>query len=283
MSRRSTRRDVLSALATAPLALACDSGSTRIVEERAAAREAVKSLGRLIVAEAKREGAGATVQRLFPSRELRHLDPFVLLDDFSVSPPAGFPMHPHRGFEAFTYMVDGAFHHRDNLGNDSVIRSGGTQRFTSGSGARHSEMPASAAANRGLQLWVNLPRKLKRMDPSYAGTPGDDIPVRDENGARVRAIVGEASPVKLQTDVLYQDVLLEAGGKLQRRLERGFNSLLYVMKGTVKVHGEVLRQGTALLPTVDRLSVVAQSAARVVLLSGEPHRQPIIQRGPFVD
>ena len=117
-----------------------------------------------------KEGRGATVRRIFPGPDIRHLDPFVLLDDFGVRRPAGFPMHPHRGFEAFTYMIEGAFFHKDNLGNESEIFAGGTQRFTSGKGAWHSEMPSTDGRNRGLQLWVNLPRRLKPMPPDYEGT-----------------------------------------------------------------------------------------------------------------
>ena len=155
------------------------------------------------------DGDGARVFRLFPNTSGDHRDPFVLLDDFRVTPPSGFPMQPHRGFEACTYMRDGAFHHRDSMGNDGVVTTGGTQRFTSGRGARHSEMPAAQQVNHGLQLWVNLPGELKGMEPEYAAVQGPDIPEQGRVAGIVREVVGSASPVRLRTAVRYLDVRAE--------------------------------------------------------------------------
>jgi redox-sensitive bicupin YhaK (pirin superfamily) len=229
------------------------------------------------------DGAGATVQRVFPSPALRHLDPFVLLDDFDVRQGAGFPDHPHRGFEAFTYMIEGAFHHRDSMGNDSVIGPGGTQRFTSGRGARHSEMPATDGRNRGLQLWVNLPRRLKRVDPSYAGIDGKDMPIEALAGRVVREIVGLRSPVELQTEVAYMDVDLLADASFEHTFPDGHNALIYVLDGELELLGESLRAGEALLPSAGAVHIRASVASRFVWLSGRPHGEPIRQRGPFVD
>jgi quercetin 2,3-dioxygenase len=229
------------------------------------------------------DGAGATVQRLFPTPQLRHLDPFVLLDDFDVRRPAGFPEHPHRGFEAFTYMIEGAFHHRDSLGNDSVIGPGGTQRFTSGRGARHSEMPATDGRNRGLQLWVNLPRRLKQVDPSYAGIAGEAMPVESLGDRVIREVVGDRSPVLLQTEVRYFDVELLADASFEHTVPEGHNAVIYVLDGEVELLGERLRGGEALLPTAGVVAIRASAASRIVWLSGRPHGEPIRQRGPFVD
>ena len=229
------------------------------------------------------DGAGATVQRVFPTRELRHLDPFVLLDDFNVQKPAGFPMHPHRGFEAFTYMIEGKFHHRDTMGNDSVIGPGGTQRFTSGRGARHSEMPASDGNNRGLQLWVNLPRRLKKIDPTYRGLEGDALPFDEAGGVSVRTISGGGSPVDLRTEVDYLDVGLLAEAQFSREVPEGFNALLYVMEGEVEVLGETLQRGEGLLPSSGEVVIRATRDARFAWLAGKPHGEPIKHRGPFVD
>lgn len=236
-----------------------------------------------IRAHAAVDGQGATLQRVFPSPQLRHLDPFVLLDDFNVRRPAGFPEHPHRGFEAFTYMIEGAFHHRDNLGNDSVIGVGGTQRFTSGRGARHSEMPASDGNNRGLQLWVNLPRRLKKMEPSYRGLDGDALPFERADGVSVRVISGSSSPVDLQTEVDYLDVGLVADARFSRTVPEGWNALLYVMDGEVSVLGETLTRGDGLLPSAGEVVIQAFADARFAWLAGNPHREPIRHRGPFVD
>ncbi len=232
------------------------------------------------------DGQGATLKRLFPGPELRHLDPFVLLDDFDVRQPAGFPDHPHRGFEAFTYMIEGAFHHSDSLGNDSVIGPGGTQRFTSGRGARHSEMPASEGANRGLQLWVNLPRQLKQMAPSYAGTEGGAIPERPASAGligRVLEVVGARSPVVLQTEIEYLDLELLADARFSHAVPAGHNALVYVLEGRVTLLGETLTRGQALLPSSGAIDLVAEQPSRVLWLSGRPHGEPIRQRGPFVD
>ena len=229
------------------------------------------------------DGRGARLHRLFPSPYLQNLDPFVLLDDFDVAPPAGFPTHPHRGFEAFTYMLEGAFHHVDNLGNDSVVSAGGTQRFTSGSGAWHSEMPGGDGTNRGLQLWVNLPRRLKQMSPNYAGLDGSHHPERRVDDADVRTIVGSGSDAELQTAVRYADVSLAAGRAFRDVVEGGWNALVYVVSGLVEIGGTLFEAQEAALPSDGPLIVLARSAARFAVLAGRPHHEPILHHGPFVD
>jgi hypothetical protein len=229
------------------------------------------------------EGQGATVRRLFPTVRASYQDPFVLLDDFAVTPPAGFPDHPHRGFEAFTYMLDGAFHHADNLGNDSFVTSGGVQLFTSGRGARHSEMPGEARANRGLQLWVNLPARLKKMEPAYAATDARDIPEDSVRGARVRTVVGHQSPVRVQTDMRYLDVALRRAERFEEQIAQGMRAFVYVIEGHVKIGDVALAMGDAALPVPGAFEVRAEDDARVVLIAGMPHNEPIRQHGPFVD
>lgn len=229
------------------------------------------------------EGRGATVQRVIGTQQLYDLDPFVMLDDFSVNQPAGFPDHPHRGFEAFTYMVTGSFHHKDNLGNDSHIGAGGTQRFTSGRGARHSEMPGEKGPNQGLQLWVNLPRRLKQMTPSYGGHDANALPVREVNGALVRTVVGPSSPVELQTPVRYLDIVLAKGATFADELEEGWNSMIYVLEGAIRANGTAVAMREAGFPDAGPLALVADESSRFVLLTGKPHGEPIIHRGPFVD
>ncbi len=228
------------------------------------------------------DGDGATLSRIFPSPQLRNFDPFVLLDDFDVRAPAGFPTHPHRGFEAFTYMIEGAFEHRDTMGNVSKITSGGTQRFNSGRGAKHSEMPASAGSNRGLQLWVNLPRRLKRMEPEYSGHQGDAFPFMEAGGERTRVISGGTSPVALHTEVDYRDVTLGAQ-RWSTTIPAGRNTLLYAIEGTLTVGAHTARRGEALLLEPGVLDVGGARGSRFAFLSGRPHGEPIVHRGPFVD
>lgn len=228
------------------------------------------------------DGDGATLARIFPSPQLRNFDPFVLMDDFDVRAPAGFPTHPHRGFEAFTYMIEGAFEHRDTMGNVSRITAGGTQRFNSGRGAKHSEMPGSSGSNRGLQLWVNLPRALKRMEPEYTGHQGDALPVIDGPGQRTRIISGAASPVALHTEVDYQDVTLLAE-HWTTQIPAGRNTLLYAIEGTLTVGAHTVGRGEALLLDPGTLVVGGTRGSRFAFLSGRPHGEPIVHRGPFVD
>ncbi len=229
------------------------------------------------------DGQGATVQRVFPTPQLPHLDPFVLLDDFDVRVPAGFPDHPHRGFEAFTYMIEGAFHHRDNLGNDSTIAAGGTQRFNSGRGARHSEMPGTRGSNRGLQLWVNLPRVRKAMEPEYQGVPATRMPVDEVAGQRVHTVVGPSSPVALHTEVEYLDVTLLAEGRFSRVVPAGVSTLLYVLEGELTLGDKSVPRGHGLVLGAGELDARGRAGTRLAWLQGRPHQEPIRHRGPFVD
>lgn len=288
VSRRITRRRALegvgASIVAAPFIVGCrGKGASSVGAAREQRGPKRAEIVQRIASAAAIDGAGATVQRVFPTAQLRHLDPFVLLDDFAVTAPAGFPEHPHRGFEAFTYMIDGSFHHRDDLGNDSLITSGGTQRFNSGRGARHSEMPGGAGTHRGLQLWVNLPRRLKTMDPEYEGTDASVMPVSRMNELEVRTIVGEGSPVALHTQVDYLDVTLLADNRFARTIEPERNTLVYVIAGAVEIAGQSVSRGQGVLLSPGQLEVGGRSGARFAFLSGRPHAEPIVHRGPFVD
>jgi quercetin 2,3-dioxygenase len=286
--RRVTRRHTIerlgASIVAAPFIIGCrgKSGTPASESQRRDAPQRATIIQR-VASVAAIDGAGATVQRVFPTPQLRHLDPFVLLDDFAVTAPAGFPDHPHRGFEAFTYMIDGSFHHRDNLGNDSLITSGGTQRFNSGRGARHSEMPGGAGTHRGLQLWVNLPRRLKTMDPEYEGTGAEVMPFERGGGLEIRTVVGPGSPVALHTDVDYLDVTLLADQGFERTIRRGRNTLVYVIADAIDVAGQRVRRGEGVLLSPGELVVQGRAGARFAFLSGRPHDEPINHRGPFVD
>lgn len=229
------------------------------------------------------DGDGATVQRVFPTAQMRNLDPFVLLDDFNVREPAGFPEHPHRGFEAFTYMLQGAFHHQDTMGNDSVVSAGGVQRFNSGRYARHSEMPATKGDNRGLQLWVNLPRADKTMDPEYQGVQTDAMPIAEQDGLLVHTVAGGTSPVALRTEVDYLDVTLLSDREFFRVVPAGRNTLVYVLSDAITIRGERVPRGSGVLVGPGELPITGPAGARFAYLSGQPHGEPIRHRGPFVD
>jgi quercetin 2,3-dioxygenase len=232
------------------------------------------------------EGDGVEVKRLMPVAGLRNFDPFVLWDHFDIA-AGGFPDHPHRGFEAITYMFAGGMEHTDNLGNRGTIHGGGAQRFTAGRGLLHSEMPHQGENGRhaaGIQLWINLPQRLKGVDPEYQQAEKSEIQETSIDGGSVRTIVGEAGPILLKTDVEYLDVSLDAGATLQRSVVEGMCGLIYVVEGSISLDGNAVEVGSAAY--VDRetsLSINANSASRFMWCFGRPHGEPIYQHGPFVD
>lgn len=231
------------------------------------------------------EGAGAKVRRIFPSGNLMDYDPFVLLDEFFVDPTAGFPEHPHRGFEAVTYMLEGSFWHRDVLGNDSEVDAGGVQRFTAGRGLVHSEMPGGGVrVCHGLQLWVNLPRRLKQIEPSYQRVMPEEIPREDVSGGSIRTVVGISSPVELKTRVVYLDLKLDQGISYLLPVFSEFVAFLYVYEGRVEVAGKNCGQGQAYFFGLSRAETVRTvEPSGFVFLAGRPHGEPVYHNGPFID
>lgn len=231
------------------------------------------------------EGDGAEVQRLFPiPRRMMNYDPFVLWDHFTIEPGSGFPTHPHRGFEAITYMFRGSMQHKDNLGNQSTVTGGGAQRFTAGRGIEHSEMPAAGGQSSGIQLWINLPLRLKQIEPDYQQVDSESIPEQQIGDARVRIIVGEPSPMKIRSDIRYYDISLPAGGHYPAEVPTSFRGLLYLLQGGITIDGQPLAAGQALFfDSVGQLAVTAGEESRFMLVMGRPHGEPIRQWGPFVD
>ena len=230
------------------------------------------------------EGAGVTVRRLFPVPGRRNLDPFVLLDHFSVAPGTGFPDHPHRGFEAITYMLDGSMQHTDNLGNRSTVISGGAQRFTAGRGIVHSEMPGGQGDNTGIQLWINLPQRLKGIEPAYQQVDADEFPIERFEGGWKKTLVGEGSPLQLLTPVEYAELQLDAGGRHEEPLHEGFNALVYLLTGSARVSGREIPVASACIVSGDdRITIDAHDGCRLILCQGRPHGEPIFQHGPYVD
>jgi redox-sensitive bicupin YhaK (pirin superfamily) len=144
-------------------------------------------------------------------------------------------------------------------------------------------MPATDGSNRGLQLWVNLPRRLKRIEPSYVGIEGEKMPVESLAGRVIREVVGARSPVVLQTEVQYFDVELLADASFEHVVPEGHNALIYALEGEIELLGEGLQKGEALLPTAGVVAIRAKGPSRLLWLSGRPHGEPIRQRGPFVD
>lgn len=230
------------------------------------------------------EGAGVTVKRLMPVAGWRNYDPFVLCDHFTLGPGSGFPNHPHRGFEAITYMFSGSMQHTDNLGNQSTVTAGGAQCFTAGRGIVHSEMPADTTSSSGIQLWINLPLRLKQIEPAYQQVDAGALPIRDLGYGWVRDIVGAASPLHLQTPVRYADVVLDAGAEFSEPVSNGFRGFVYVVAGELVIAGRGLGAGAAaFMEDIEVLKVSARQNSRFMVCLGLPHHEPIKQYGPFVD
>ena len=230
------------------------------------------------------EGAGAEVKRLFPIPRLRNHDPFVLWDHFSVAPGTGFPDHPHRGFEAITYMFAGSMEHTDNLGNQSTVEAGGAQRFTAGRGLVHSEMPGTTGKNDGIQLWINLPKRLKQIEPAYQQVDSNEFPLERFAGGWKKTLVGEGSPLQLLTPVLYLEIQLDPGGEYQQAIPETFRGLIYLAEGEMAINGETVKTAAAcFFDKGGEIALKSVKGGRAMLVFGQPHGEPIIQYGPFVD
>ncbi|GAB3251041.1 pirin family protein [Chitinimonas naiadis] len=246
------------------------------------------------------DGAGVKLLRVLTQDLQRRLDPFLMLDYFHSDDPsdylAGFPDHPHRGFETVTYMLAGRMRHRDNAGNEGLLGPGGVQWMTAARGLVHSELPEQEdGLMQGFQLWVNLPGKNKLMDPSYRDIPAADIPVVSrEDGVTVKVIAGQAQGVtgaveRPDTEPLYLDVHLPAGATFEQDLPAGYNAFVYVYEGTALVGGRGQAVKTRQMgvletrPANDGARIAAGDApVKALLIAGKPLHEEIAQWGPFV-
>ncbi|EIE23055.1 hypothetical protein COCSUDRAFT_36634 [Coccomyxa subellipsoidea C-169] len=191
------------------------------------------------------EGAGVRICRTVGTGAQRNLDPFLMLDELrmpAAEASAGFPSHPHRGFETCSIMFTGKMEHQDSVGNKGVIEDGGVQWMTAGRGIIHSEMPKVTAGDLwGFQLWLNLPAKDKMVKPRYQDYQAKDIPVMERDGARVRVMAGESSgatgPIALRNPGMLLDVTLAKGASFTQQIDSGWNGFVYVCDGAGKVSG----------------------------------------------
>ncbi|QSW98602.1 pirin family protein [Haloterrigena alkaliphila] len=235
-----------------------------------------------IAGEAVRHGTGVQSNRAFPTNGYpRNLDPFVLFERFYIDPDEGFPMHPHRGFEIVSYMIDGGMEHEDSLGVTNTAAANDAMRITAGEGIRHSEFPADGRACNGLQLWVNLPRAEKDVEPDYVDATAAELPTEERGGATVTTVVGEGSPIDLRTPMEYLDVSVSDAWTWS--IPDGWSGFLYGVAGEGTVDGDAFTEGDV-LPVTDARDVALRTdgSLRAVAVSGRPHGEPIRQRGPFV-
>ena len=260
-----------------------------------------RAVTRVVTAQEASEGAGVRIRRSIGTPELDHLDPFLLLDEFKSDQAsdymAGFPDHPHRGFETVTYMLAGAMEHQDHKGNRGNLVAGSVQWMTAGRGIVHSEMPRQEDGLMwGFQLWINLPAREKMREPRYQDIAPDRIPEVDAGGGvRVRVIAGErdgvAGPVSgVATQPLYLDARLPPAASFVQALPAGHNAFAYVFDGEAVLGGAPGTDGTrvgagrlAVLGEGERFAATAgPPGACLLLVAAAPLREPIARYGPFV-
>ncbi|MBT4839058.1 MAG: pirin family protein [Methylococcales bacterium] len=255
----------------------------------------MNSQSRIIPSTAVTEGAGVTVHRTIGTPTLRNYDPFMLLDHFSSDDPndyiAGFPSHPHRGFNTFTYMIDGDMEHKDSMGNTGNLGPGGAQWMKAASGIIHSEMPRQEnGLMRGFQLWINLPADNKMDSPEYQEYQSSAFPVVKTSDYSVKVVIGRfgetVSPIDDKiTQVSYFDVQLESGKQFKQSLPSTHNSFLYIFEGSGQVNGQTVSKHSLITLSNDQQPLVitaGKQRLRFLVVSGKPINETIVQYGPFV-
>lgn len=256
------------------------------------------SIGRVVRGQATSDGAGVRLSRVIGTAQLPELDPFLMLDEFGTDRPedylAGFPSHPHRGFETVTYMLDGRMRHKDNHGNEGVLVPGSVQWMTAGRGLVHSEMPEQLEGRmRGFQLWVNLPARDKMCEPRYQEFAPDRFPqLQPAPGVTVKVIAGRVGDVtgpieQPATQPVYLDIQLDAGATWDYSLPEGHGAFGYVFEGGIELGADDARPLAA-----QELAVLAggplvtmqggREGGRLILVAGRPLGEPVARHGPFV-
>jgi redox-sensitive bicupin YhaK (pirin superfamily) len=266
-----------------------------------------RTLNHVIESMPTSDGAGVKLRRSLGSQRGLYVDPFLMLDEFYSDNPndymAGFPSHPHRGFETVTYMLDGHMRHEDHLGNRGDLRPGDVQWMTAARGIIHSEMPQQSEGRmRGFQLWLNLPSKEKMQPARYRDIPAREIPVaRLAQGGEVRMIAGtlelegrtisgpvNGGPKRLSTDPLYVDVRLPGGAEFSAPIAAGYNAFVYTYEGSAEIGPggaakALPHRAAGVLSDGDQVRVRAGAeGVSFLLLAAKPLREPVVQYGPFV-
>ncbi|MES2040614.1 MAG: pirin family protein [Pseudomonadota bacterium] len=256
-----------------------------------------RTVEQLVAGQPTSDGAGVKLTRVLTQPLQYRLDPFLMLDAFGSDEAgdyiAGFPSHPHRGFETVTYMLAGRMRHRDSAGNEGLLQNGGVQWMTAGRGVIHSEMPEQEEGRMaGFQLWLNLPAKDKMIAPWYRDIQSDTIPeLLTAAGVKVRIIAGSSHGIagavqREVTQPLYLDIHMPAGSSFKHSLPASFNAFVYVYEGEVQIaEREVPVQRMAILkksPDADGIVIDAKVDTRLLLIAGQPLGEAIVQYGPFV-
>lgn len=257
-----------------------------------------REVERLVAGQPTSDGAGVRLNRVLTQNLQRRLDPFLMLDHFGSENPddyvAGFPDHPHRGFETITYMLQGRIRHRDSAGHEGLVADGGVQWMTAGRGVIHSELPEQREGRMaGFQLWLNLPAKDKMRAPWYLDVQGPDVPQFERDGVTVRVIAGASHGVagavqREVTEPLYLDLHLPAGATFEQPLPAAHNAFVFVYEGALKYDSGCLQPSGRMAifanaPGSDGVRLTAgDQPTRAILVAGKPLGEPIAQYGPFV-
>ncbi|KAK2865488.1 hypothetical protein FQN49_003527 [Arthroderma sp. PD_2] len=258
---------------------------------------APRAIRQAFLAIEKSEGAGARVRRSIGTAKLRNFSPFLMLDHFTVGKGAGFPDHPHRGQETITYLLSGGVDHEDFTGHKGTIGPGDLQFMTAGRGIMHAEMPHNnpdGSPNVGMQLWVDLPKKLKMCEPRYRDLRAAEIPLAstDNGRATVKVISGKSHGVDSVKDLAYTpvwilDITLKPGGKITQTLPIGWNAFAYTLDGSTtfgkttvsKFHNVVFMQEG---DSIQASNPTTNEDSHFILVAGQPLDQDVVQYGPFV-
>lgn len=267
----------------------------------------VRKIEEVLVAQSASDGDGVRLKRVFGGGNLARFDPFLMLDEFGSNDPGdyigGFPSHPHRGFETVTYMLEGHMEHRDHMGNVGQLMAGDVQWMKAGAGVIHSEMPKQEEGRmRGFQLWVNLPAREKMTPASYTELAAASIPHYEIEGMHVKAIAGEltlndhavtGAISGLATEPGYLDITVDPADPRSEKLAKEFSigvpeghtALVYVYEGELRIGTDAypIKAGSlARLSLTGDLVIQASANARLLIITGKPIGEPIVQRGPFV-
>ncbi len=263
----------------------------------------LRKINRVINSQRTTEGGGFKVRRPFPTSEVEDIDPFLLLDEMGPSDYAphkalGAPSHPHRGFETVTYLMAGAMVHEDSIGTRAVIKNGGVQWMTAGSGVIHSELPtddmlALGGRMHGFQLWVNLAAERKMIPPRYQGYEADELAqVKLENGGLIKIVAGEVhgatGPVETTSPMTYAHAVMQPNDLIEWSPDATHTALVHVFAGAVSVNGEKFESGQMVV--FDRsegvikieADVESDETVQLLIIGGAPLNEPIVRYGPFV-
>ena len=257
-----------------------------------------RGIKRVIPAIDSQDGAGVKLKRSLGHRQNLRIDPFLMLDMFSSDNPddyiAGFPPHPHRGFETVTYMLNGKMLHRDHMGNEGLLSSGGVQWMTAGRGVIHEERPQQESGlMRGFQLWVNLPAADKMKPAAYQNIEPEEVVEIDEPSVKMRLVAGRIvrngqeyqGPVQgIVTEPVFIDILLEPNSSVEIPLSRELQGFVYLFEGQARLQDDAIPTESAVeLSEGDNLILKTDNqSARILLIAAKPLNEPVVQYGPFV-